>query len=215
MIAREEGPGRLTLRLDRPERANALTRSMLGMLSDALAEAATRDDLRLLVLTGSGKVFSAGADLDEVRNGLSGDPVWEEVSTRLAALPCLTVAALNGTLAGGAFGLALACDLRLAVPGASFFYPVLRNGFLPQPSDVRRLAALIGPAGARRILLAGERLDAAEALRLGLVDHLAEAEELPALVDRLAADALADGGTGLAAIKAMIDAGTAPEGRRE
>lgn len=214
MIAREDGPGRLTLRIDRPDRANALTRAMLGALAEALDEAAARRDLRLLVVTGTGGVFSAGADLAEARAGLSRDPIWQEVSARLAALPFLTIAALNGTLAGGAFGLALACDLRLAVPEATFFYPVLRNGLLPQPSDVQRLAALIGPAGARRILLAGERLDASEALRLGLVDHLAGAGDMPALIDRLAADALADGGAGLATIKAMIDAGTPPENLR-
>ena len=75
--------------------------------------------------------------------------MWERLSGAIAAFPGLTIAALNGTLAGGATGMALACDLRLAVPGARFFYPVMRLGFLPQPSDPARLAALVGPARAR------------------------------------------------------------------
>jgi enoyl-CoA hydratase len=111
--------GLWTLTLDRPEKANALTRAMLGDLADRLREA--EGSAAAVVLTGAGRSFSAGADLDEARAGLATDAVWEEVSGRLAALPCLTVAALNGTLAGGAFALALACDIRLAVPAARFF----------------------------------------------------------------------------------------------
>ena len=70
--------------------------------------------------------------------GLATSDVWERLSGAIAALPCLTVAALNGTLAGGANGMALACDLRIAVPSAKFFYPVMKLGFLPQPSDPAR-----------------------------------------------------------------------------
>ena len=69
--------------------------------------------------------------------------MWERLSGAIASLPCLTIAALNGTLAGGAMGMVLACDLRIAVPGAKFFYPVMKLGFLPQPSDPKRLAALV------------------------------------------------------------------------
>jgi enoyl-CoA hydratase/carnithine racemase len=98
--------------------------------------------------------------------------LWERLSGAIAAFPGLSVAALNGTLAGGAFGMALACDLRLAVPRASFFYPVAKLGFLPQPSDPGRLSALVGPARAKLILAAGARLDAAEALAFGLVDRI-------------------------------------------
>ena len=103
-------------------------------------------EARALILTGRGRVFSAGADLGAARAGLATSPLWEELSAAIADLPCMTVAALNGTLAGGAFGMALACDLRIAVPEAKFFYPVMKLGFLPQPSDPGRLAALVGPA---------------------------------------------------------------------
>ncbi len=89
------------------------------------------------------------------------------MSGRIAGLPFLTVAALNGTLAGGAFGMALACDLRVSVPGAKFFYPVMKLGFLPQPSDPVRMAALIGPSRTRMIFMASQKIDAETALVLG------------------------------------------------
>jgi enoyl-CoA hydratase/carnithine racemase len=160
-----------TLTLDRPEKANSLTRQMLAQIRDAAAEA-EQAGLAALILTGTGRVFSAGADIDAARAGLATDGIWEEVSGRIARLPCLTVAALNGTLAGGAFGMALACDLRIAVPEATFFYPAMKLGFLPQPSDPARLAALVGPARARMILMAAQKVDAGTALDWGLVDRL-------------------------------------------
>ena len=120
-----------------------------------------------VILTGAGKVFSAGADLDEARAGLATDPVWDRLSARIAGLPCLTIAALNGTLAGGAMGMVLACDLRLAVPAAKFFYPVMKLGYLPQPADPARLVALVGPARAKLILMAGLKVEAPEALAWG------------------------------------------------
>ena len=107
---------------------------------------------------GGPRVFSAGADLEAAKAGLATSPLWERLSGAIAALPCLSIAALNGTLAGGAFGMALACDIRLAVPGARFFYPVAQLGYLPQPSDPGRLVALVGPARAKMILLASQKI---------------------------------------------------------
>jgi enoyl-CoA hydratase/carnithine racemase len=103
----------------------------------------------------------------------------------------MTIAALNGTLAGGAMGMALACDVRLAVPTAKFFYPVMKLGFLPQPSDPGRMAALIGPARTKLILMGGAKVTADEALSFGLVDRLVEAEGLLAEAEVLVADCLA------------------------
>jgi enoyl-CoA hydratase/carnithine racemase len=195
--------GLWTVTLDRPEKANSLTRAMLGELAE-IAERATRDGARALILTGAGRVFSAGADLDEARAGLATDPVWERLSGALAAAPCLTIAALNGTLAGGAFGMALACDLRLAVPDARFFYPVMKLGFLPQPYDPSRLSALVGPARAKMILMAGARIEATEALSWGLIDRIEGHEELLPAARSLAADALSAAQGHVAAIKRLI-----------
>ena len=203
MIRLDRNDGFWRATIAREEKANSLTRAMLAELA-GIAEAAGREGARALVLTGAGRVFSAGADLDEARAGLATDPVWERLSGAIAALPCLTLAALNGTLAGGAFGMALACDLRVAVEGAKFFYPVMRLGFLPQPSDPRRLAALIGPARAKMILMAGQKIDTAEALAWGLVDRGVPPEALAAEVDALVADALGAGASHVAGIKRLV-----------
>jgi enoyl-CoA hydratase/carnithine racemase len=193
--------------LNRPDKANSLTRAMLEELA-GIAEAAARE-AQVLILTGAGKVFSAGADLDEAKAGLALDPVWERLSGALAGAPCLTIAALNGTLAGGAFGMALACDLRIAVPSAKFFYPVMKLGFLPQPSDPKRLAALVGPARAKMVLMAGQKIGAEEALAWGLVDRVIPAAGLIAGAAKLAADALAARPEHVAAIKALVSEGPA------
>lgn len=205
MIAREfaAGIGRVTI--NRPDKANSLTGEMLAGLTAAFEALAAEPDLRAVILTGAGKVFSAGADLDAARAGLALSPEWERLSSRIAAMSCLTIAALNGTVAGGAMGMVLACDLRLAVPEAKFFYPVMRLGFLPQPSDPRRLRALIGPSRARMILMAGQKIPAAEALAWGLVDRLVAPETLLAEAEALASDVLGTSAEQVAAIKRMLD----------
>lgn len=200
MIDLDKTDGLWVVTLNRPDKANSLTKAMLGELCD-IAEAA--EGARALVLTGKGKVFSAGADLDAARAGLATSPLWERLSGALADLPCLTIAALNGTLAGGATGMALACDLRIAVPDAKFFYPVMKLGFLPQPSDPKRLAALVGPARAKLILLAGQRLLAPEALSIGLIDRIVEPETLLDTARDLTAQAVAQDPDMARAIKAL------------
>jgi enoyl-CoA hydratase len=199
MIAIEREAGLLTLTLRRADKANALTRAMLGDLHDALADAP-----KALILTGEGRVFSAGADLDEARAGLAVDPIWDQVSNRIAGLPCLTVAALNGTLAGGAMGMALACDLRIAVPAAKFFYPVMRLGFLPQPADPARLVALVGPSRAKMILMGGVKIEADEARAWGLIDRVVEPLDLMDAAKALVADSLAALPGHASAIKRLI-----------
>ena len=203
IIRRDDGPLTL-LTLDRPDKANSLTRAMMTDMVAQLEDAATR--ATAIILTGAGRVFSAGADLDEARAGLATDPIWEHLSGTIARLPCLTIAALNGTLAGGAFGMALACDIRLAVPGAKFFYPVMKLGFLPQPSDPARMAALIGPGRAKLILMSGAKIEAPEALNWGLIDRLSTPETLLADARALAADPCAAPPGHVGRIKAMIPA---------
>ncbi len=164
-----------TVTINRPDKANSLTHAMLTELAQIMEDAQAA---RAVILTGTGKVFSAGADLDEARAGLAKSEIWERLSGAIAALPGLSIAALNGTLAGGAMGMALACDLRIAVPSARFFYPVMQLGFLPQPSDPARMSALIGPARTKLILMGGQKIDAEEALRFGLIDRIIDADAL-------------------------------------
>ena len=135
---------------------------------------------------------------------LAVDPVWERMSGAIAALPCLSIAALNGTLAGGAFGMALACDLRVCVPEAKFFYPVMKLGFLPQPSDPARMAALIGPARAKLVLMGGAKLSAEQALDFGLVEAVVEREALMGRVASLCADVLSADPAHISGIKGLF-----------
>src|SRR6056297_4065467 len=189
MIRLDKDGGLWFATLDRPDKANALTEAMLSELAD-IAEAAALE-AQVFILTGAGKVFSAGADLEEARAGLATSPLWERLSGAIAAFPGLSIAALNGTLAGGAMGMALACDMRLAVPGAKFFYPVMKLGFLPQPSDPGRMSALIGPARTKLILMGGQKIMAEEALRFGLIDRIVEPDELMDTARALSEDVLA------------------------
>ncbi|NRB04085.1 MAG: enoyl-CoA hydratase/isomerase family protein [Rhodobacteraceae bacterium] len=175
MIELQKNEGIWTVTLNRPDKANALTADMLEELTAIALDA---QEARALVLTGRGKIFSAGADLDEARAGLAVSDVWERLSGAIADLPGLTIAALNGTLAGGAMGMALACDIRLAVPNAKFFYPVMKLGFLPQPSDPARMAALIGPSRTKLILMGGQKILADRAERMGLIDEIVDADDL-------------------------------------
>lgn len=190
-----------TITLDRADKANSLTAEMLSDLADVAERA---EGARAMILTGEGSVFSAGADLEAARAGLATSPDWERLSGALARLPALKIAALNGTLAGGSMGMALACDLRIATPRAKFFYPVIQHGFLPQPSDPGRLAALVGPARAKYILLAGQKIDADQALTFGLIDEVVE--DVVPRAHELCAGFVAADPTISAAIRTMIAA---------
>ncbi|EAU43887.1 MULTISPECIES: enoyl-CoA hydratase/isomerase family protein [Salipiger] len=201
MISLEKDGGYWIAVIDRPDKANSLTPEMLERLCE-IAEAAR--EAQVLVLTGVGKVFSAGADLEAARAGLATSPLWERLSGAIARLPGLTICALNGTLAGGAMGMALACDLRIAVEGAKFFYPVMKLGFLPQPSDPARLTALVGPSRAKMILMAGQKIPADEALQWGLIDRIVAPDALMTEARALAADSLGQTPEHSRAIKALI-----------
>ena len=203
MISLQKEGGLWIVTLDRPEKANALTEGMLTELAE-IAESAQQ--AQAVILTGAGKVFSAGADLEAARAGLAKSPAWERLSAAIIALPGLSIAALNGTVAGGAIGMVLACDIRIAAEGAKAFYPVMKLGFLPQPSDPARLAALVGPARAKMILMAGARIDTAEAHDWGLFDRIVPTDMVVATARELAADCLGAKPEHAKAIKVMCNA---------
>lgn len=201
MISLTQDGGLWTVTIDRPDKANSLTPEMLEDLC-RIAESA--QDARALVLTGTGRVFSAGADLEAARAGLALSPLWERLSGALVRLNGLTIAALNGTAAGGALGMVLACDLRIAVPATKIFYPVMKLGFLPQPSDPARLVALVGPSRAKLILMAGQKIPADEALAWGLIDRIVPPGDVLSEAQALAADSMGATPEHAAAIKALI-----------
>ncbi|MEO0359078.1 MAG: enoyl-CoA hydratase/isomerase family protein [Pseudomonadota bacterium] len=190
-----------TVTLNRPDKANALTACMLTSVAQAVRSVQA---VPVLVVTGVGKVFSAGADLEMLGQGLATDPAWEDASHAIAAHPGLSVARLNGTAAGGAMGMVLACDLRVAVSTANFFYPVLANGVDPQPSDPKRMADLVGPSRTAAFFCLGQKITASTAHDWGLVNDIVDPDGLDSWVsDQLAGPAAAREGA-IQKIKQMI-----------
>ena len=189
------------IKINRPEKANSLSAEMLEELFTIIEKAY---EAKGLILTGEGKTFSAGADLSEVKSGLAISPIWEKLSNNLKELNCVTIAALNGTVAGGAFGMILACDIRICVPSSKFFYPVMKMGYLPQPSDPKRLIDLIGPGRAKLMLVAGEKLDSDKAYKFGLIDEVVTVENLIIRAHELLAASLSARSDHIAGIKHLM-----------
>jgi len=167
--------------LARPAQRNALSRDAVLELGRAGRELGADDSVRLVVLTGEGdQAFCAGADLKE-RAGMSDDQVREMLSLYASELdwlgrsPFLVVAALNGAALGGGLELALACDLRVAAPHAVLGLPETSLGILPAAGGTQRLPRIVGYARALELVLTAQRLDAARALAIGLVERVAPA----------------------------------------
>lgn len=174
------------IKLSRSERANAYTQAMLACLEEQI-ELADRDaDVRVIVITGEGdRAFCAGADRDEIATR-----DWRSVLTltsarvfrRLRASRCVTIAAINGAVVAGGLELALSCDLRLAVPQAKFSLPEPELGLIPAAGGTELLPRIVGPTKAKELILGGAVWDAPEALKIGLLNEIVPAGEMP---DRL------------------------------
>lgn len=170
--------------IDRPERMNALSWATVQQLGEIGRELASDATVRVCLLTGAGeKAFCAGADLKE-RQGMSRAQVREMLSAYQSELTWLeksdfvSVAAINGVALGGGLELALTCDLRIAVPTASFGLPETGLGIIPGAGGTQRMARLLGESRTLDLVLTGRRIDANEALALGLVNRLAPSAEL-------------------------------------
>jgi 2-(1,2-epoxy-1,2-dihydrophenyl)acetyl-CoA isomerase len=197
---RVEVDGRVaTLTLDRPEALNALTVPVKIALRNALGSIAADRSVRAVILTGAGRAFCAGQDLAE-RERPDAAPLDIEVRERynpiiraLRSMGQPVIAAVNGVAAGAGASLALACDLRIAAAEARFVLAFGRIGLVPDSGATWFLPRLVGPAKAAEMALIGDPVDAAEALRIGLVSRVvplaALMTEARALADRLAAGA--------------------------
>ena len=207
---RAYGPVR-RLVLTRPAERNAISKQMIEELMLALATLADDADARVVVLEGEGRSFCAGADIAEMR--ASGAATFEqnradaeglaEGFRTLDALPKPVIGRLHGHCLGGGVGLAACCDVVVAADDTVFAFSETRLGIVPaviSPYALRK----IGPSHARRYFLSGERFDAAEARRIGLVSEVCGFEELDAVVVRLADEMLAGGPEAQARIKRMI-----------
>ena len=203
---RADGVGWVTL--NRPAKRNALNMALRAALDQSLAELAADDSVRVVVLTGAGTAFCAGADLSDAV-ATTRHPMAEPgrpVTQSLAAFAKPLIAAVNGPAFGGGLELALACDLRVAARGATFALPEVRIGSLPGSGGTQRLVRAVGPAVAARMLFTGEPLSAAEALRTGLISDLVEPEELESFTGELARKISANAPLSLLAAKQCLAA---------
>ncbi len=200
----ERGGGVATVTLNRPAKRNALSGAVYRRLIALFAELDADASVGVVVLAGAGGHFSAGADLAELSHHHKGDaPTAAEEAIAGCRKP--VVAAIAGYCLGGGLQLAAACDLRLAAADAEFGLPPARLGVVYPLSATRRLVALVGPAATKRLIFTAERLDAAEALRRGLVDEVVAPELLAGRAGALASGIAAGSRLTLQATKQLVD----------
>jgi enoyl-CoA hydratase/carnithine racemase len=208
VLGRTDGPVAF-LRLNRPEKRNALTPAMLEFIEQQTASWERDASMHVLVIEGSGPTFCAGADieflatLDECRMR-----EWEfagnRVLDRIENSRLISIASLNGPAMGGGLTLAAACDLRMAVSDAVFGQPEIDLGWIPGWSGVRRLARCVGGHRAKQLCLTGERIHCARAQEIGLLDAVVPAGELNSTAAALA-QRIASNGAAAGAIKLLAD----------
>lgn len=189
-----------TITLNRPDRLNALNSALGQALLDALNGAMHDNAVRVVVLTGAGRGFCAGGDVDLLRKARERDDVTEvesllklgkRIILAIATMPKPVIAAVNGPAAGAGANLALACTTRIASEQSSFIQSFAKIGVFPDFGGTYFLPRLVGPALAMELMLTAEAVSPAEALRIGLVSHVVPSECLEAetslLADRFAA----------------------------
>ena len=187
-LIHEVKDGIATLTLNRPERLNALGGTLRDDLHDAITRSAADPDVRVMIVTGAGKGFCAGGDvkaMNEAKESQRERPLLEKIApgrdrTLLAMrdAPQPIIAAVNGAAAGAGMNLALGCDIRLASTAAKFSQAFVKRGLHPDWGGTYFLPRIVGMAKACELIFTGAVIDAAEALRLGIVSQVLEPEEL-------------------------------------
>jgi len=201
------------IKFNRPQKLNALNRDTVRELDDVVARAESEAAVRALILTGEGeKAFVAGADIQELA---ALDPVaaresslyGQRVFRRLEVLPKPSVAAINGYALGGGLELAMSCTLRVASAAARLGQPEVKLGIIPGYGGTQRLPRLVGRGRALEMLLTGEPVGAAEAHRIGLVNHVVQPEELLPFCCALMRKILDNGPAAVALAVDVVDRG--------
>lgn len=201
--------------IDGEKRRNAISRAALGEFEERVARVSQGHATRAVILTGAGeRAFCAGADLKE-RAGMSEAEVRAflaqlgRVLRAMESSDCVFIAAINGAALGGGTELALACDFRVAAPTAELGLTEVQLGIIPGGGGTQRLPRLVGPARAKDLILTGRRINAAEALAIGLVQRLAPEGRLLEVAHGLAEQVGANAPLAVAAAKHAIDEGLA------
>src|SRR3954447_16641034 len=206
--------GRATIRLNRPRQHNRIEPDDLTLLRDTCARIDKDPSIRVLVLTGTGaKSFSSGYHIGALLDRSSAHPHGEEPGSdafertvdALEGLRVPTIAALNGSVYGGATDLALACDFRIGVEGMRMHMPAARLGIIYYPSGIERYVSRLGIAAAKKLFLTAQPIDTAELLRIGYLDEAVPSEELPVRIDALATALAASAPLAVAGLKRAIN----------
>jgi enoyl-CoA hydratase len=201
-----------TVTVNRPDKLNALNAATLAELGVAITDLGTRSDVGGVILTGAGRAFVAGADIAELASqtpeaararALRGQGIFRRYET----CPKPVIAAVNGFALGGGCELALACHVRVASDTAKFGQPEVKLGLIPGYGGTQRLPRLVGRGPALQLLLTGEIIDAAEALRIGLVNRVVAAGELDGAARAMMLQMLANAPLALAACIDVTDRG--------
>ncbi|MGN6127905.1 MAG: enoyl-CoA hydratase/isomerase family protein [Humibacter sp.] len=198
--------------LDHPETRNAVSRTMYHELAFVLSQIARRSDLRFVVLSGAGSVFSSGGDLKELADGLPDDYVtdyWQRMSgtiLALRAMPQIVLAGVRGAAVGAGAAVALASDMVVIESDARMRFTFTRIGFLPDAGTTVMLPRLLGPAIARDLLFTGRWIDAEEACRRGMVARVCEPGSLEQTVLKLIAELRYSPAGALGMVKNLVDA---------
>lgn len=184
---------RATIRLNRPAKLNRLSQTDLDILMGHFDCVEADPAIRVLVLTGTGRAFSAGFDLTAIAARAASTPsdsssgsAFEAVANRLENLGMPTICRLNGGVYGGSTDLALACDFRIGLDTAEMFMPAARLGLHYYKGGIKRYVSRLGIDNAKRLFLTAEKLDAREMLRIGYLTGMVAADALDGEVDRLA-----------------------------
>ena len=212
--------GRVTL--NRPDKRNALNSAMWMDLTHLAVQLSQDDRLRVVLLMGAGQeAFSAGADIVEMRQSLADPPKMQAMQQAVLdaqvaweRIPIPTIAMIRGACTGGGCGLALSCDLRIATPDAFFAIPPAKLGLAYSLADTKRLYDLVGPSRTKEILYTGRRIDATEALSLGMINEIVQPDKLESYTLALAAEIAGNAPNSVRAAKAvvsLISAGTDAE----
>jgi enoyl-CoA hydratase/carnithine racemase len=204
--------GRAIVRLNRPRQHNRLEPADLTVLRETFDRIDADSSVRALVLTGTGKSFSSGFHIGALAERLAGASAPEEdrdaferMVDRLEALRVPTIAALNGSIYGGATDLALACDFRIGVEGLRLLMPAARLGIVYYASGIRRYVNRLGVAAAKKLFLTAQPIDAAELLRIGYLDEVVASEDLMPRAEALAATMAANAPLAIAGLKRAIN----------
>lgn len=201
--------GRITI--DRPERLGALSRAMVEELGILLRAIRADDRVRAVVITGTGRGFIAGADLEEYADGTQADfDSYQRLSRatfgELAALPQPTIAAVNGYALGGGLEVALCCDFVIASDRARFGLPEVKLGLIPGGGGTQRLTRAVGRQRAKEMIMIGGMLSAEEAERAGLLTRRVEPDQLEAASTAFARQLSDNAPRAVRAAKELIDA---------